>query len=224
VNGVRVRLVGDWERARQILRSHRDGRALRCAFDRAVRAEAERYVRDVKQGVRRGAPGGQRLTPNRPLTVGRKRSNKPLIDHADLINSVRVRRVRSMEYFGGVSRGARRRGGRGGASIVSIAAVHERGKVIVIRVTPAMHRYFFSMLRSVTGSLSRRRSSGTKPVGGTKRSGGAIPLFRPGAVLVIRIRPRPFLEPVFDRRRRGAERRILRDVSIATGGAFGTAS
>lgn len=224
---VRVTLTGDWERVRAILRKHRGGATFRRALDQAVRREAEEFVRDVKTGVRQGSPGGKKLAALRPLTVYRKRSNKPLIDHGDLVGGVRVKRVRQMEYFGGVHRTARGRGGaaRGGGAgktgLANIAAVHELGKIIVIRITPKMVGYFFAMVRRVTQAGSRRRASGTKPAGGTRSSGRAIPSFRAGAVLIIRIKARPFLRPVFERRKRGAPDRILRTTTNLLGGDFG---
>jgi len=223
---VRVTLTGDWERVRAILRRHRGGTVFRRALDQAVRREAEEFVRDVKTGIRQGSPGGKKLAALRPLTVYRKKSNKPLIDHGDLVGGVRVKRVRQMEYFGGVHRTARGRGGgasgrTGKTGLANIAAVHERGKIIVIRITSKMVGYFFAMLRRMAGVASRRRAPGAKPEGGTRSSGRAIPSFRPGAVLIIRIKPRPFLRPVFDRRKKGAPDRILRTTTNLLGGDFG---
>lgn len=230
---VRVRLVGQWTEAKAIMRRHRGGATVRRALDRAIKQEAEEYVKQVKTGVRKGSPGGKKLAANRPLVVYRKRSNKPLINHGDLVGSVRVKRVRQMEYFAGVHRSATRRGkrgaggrftsgGSGGTSLVNVAAVHEKGKIIVLRVTVRMQRWFFAELARAGKAMKRRRSSGTQPQP-SRSSGKAIPRFKPGAILIIRLKPRPFLGPTFDKFKPGAEGRILGRLGKELRGDFGRA-
>lgn len=197
---------------------------VRKALDKALRTEAREYVDEVKKALSSGSPGGKRLAPNRPLVVYRKRSNKPLIDRGDLRNSIRVKKVSQMEYFGGVSRTAKRRkrksGGGKGGPLVDVAKVHEFGKVIVMKITPKMHRWFFWDLARSMKFARRRKSAGTKPES-SRSAGKASPSFKPGATLVIRIKPRPFMTPVFDRRKKRAPERILGDVADQLGGDFG---
>jgi hypothetical protein len=209
---VRVRLVGDWAKARKIASGMKKGVALiNRAADRAVHREAIEFTKAVKSETKAGNPGGKKLAPNRPLVVYRKRSNKPLINHADMVNAVRVKRVRQMEYFAGVQRSAKRRGkrgGSGGTSLVRLAELHEKGKIIIIKITPRMQRWFFADLVRQGRYAKRRRGKGTQPAK-SKSSGRAVPSFRPGAILIIRLKKRPFITPVFKKRRRGAHKRIL---------------
>ena len=204
-----VRQVGDWDKASRILRKYSGG-ALARAMNNAVKQEAEEFRKVVVQGIRKGQPkGGKKFTPLRPLTVGRKKSNKPLIDRGTLFRAIRVKRVRPNEYFVGVHRTARSK--KSGKGLANIAAVHENGAVISIKVTPKMVRAFFAMLRKAGDNLAnaagsarrartkrgRQRAQARLPSGGSARgkvSGGS---FTPGSVIVIRIPPRPFLGPPF---------------------------
>lgn len=216
--GVTVRLTGEWARCQAILNRHSAGAPLRAALNKALNREAQEFVRDVKVGIRTGSPGGKPLLPLRPLTVYRKRSNKPLIDNGDLVGSIRVVRVRSLEFFAGVNRTAH---SKAGAPLANVAATHELGATIILRITPKMVGYFFALLRRLSGYAARRRSPGSQPTAGTSRSGYALPSFRPGAILIIRIRRRPFLQPVFDRRKGGVQDRVMRAVAAELHGDFG---
>ncbi len=44
----------------------------------------------VIRGILTGRPGGQRLRPNRPATIAKKGSSKPLIDTANLVGKILV--------------------------------------------------------------------------------------------------------------------------------------
>lgn len=224
---LRIRLIGEWERTRRLMSKYRGGGKFRQSLDKAINAEAQAFAAEVRKGIKSGAPAGKKFEANRPLVVYRKKSNKPLIDNGDLRNSVRVKRVAQMEYFAGVHRTAKQRsmkgahaGESGGQPLVNIAEVHEFGKVITIKITKKMQRWFFAELVRAGRFAARRRSKGTKPAPSSP-SGGARPSFKPGAVLIIRIKPRPFLTPVFEDRRGGAEARIIKDLARRLGGDFG---
>lgn len=231
---IQVLQVGDWTEAKRILRKHGQGgsRTLTTAISRAVRTEAEHFRRAVVQGIRSQAPGGKRFVPLRPITVGNKRSNKALIDTGALFRAIKVKRIRGGEYFVGVLRTARSKTGTG---LANLGAVHEYGATIAIKVTPKMVRAFYAKLRRAGDTMAkaagsarraktergRQRAQARLPVGGSKRgkvSGGA---FKPGSTIVIRIPPRPFLQPVYDQFKDQSPQRVQAAVARALDWEFG---
>jgi len=125
---VTVKKVGDWNAARAAT-ANMGARMVR-ATDRATRQEAQLFrslvVRAFNSG---GATNGKRWEPNKPATKERKGSSKPLIDSGQLRNSVQVVEKGDM-IFVGVPSNVKR---SGGGPLVSIAAVHEYGKIIAQR-------------------------------------------------------------------------------------------
>lgn len=225
---VQVQRVGDWDKAMRIMAKYGQGRALSSALSKAVRTEAEEFRKDVVQGIRSQAPGGKRFVPLRPLTVGRKGSNKALIDTGALFRAISIHSIRHGEYFVGVLRTARSK--TSGKSLANLGAVQEYGATISIKVTPKMVRAFYAMLRRAGMSMAaaagtarrartergRQRAQARLPVGGSARgrlnvAGGGK--FAPGSTIVVRIPPRPFLQPVFDKRKGGAEARVTAHVA-----------
>ncbi len=199
---ITISFYGDWNQA--IGNSKGKQRTVMLGFlDKAVQEGAQKYVKEVKKGIVAQSPAGKAFIPLRPLTTIRKMSNKALLDTGDLIHSIKVHRVSGFSYFAGVSRTARGRkrkyGSRGG--LMNIAAVHELGKIFKIRITVKMFRWFFVMLAAAYGRASRLQGKrpGVFPTGPSAPGGHAIPSFKPGAMLKIIIRPRPYLRPVFDR-------------------------
>lgn len=119
------KLSGDWAKLDEILNPARIAAGIRQAAARVGNYGASQ----VKKGIVSGAPGGQAFVPNSPLTVERKGSSKPLINHGDLVGSITYEVVDSKSVFIGVKKGKEH----------NIAAVHEFG--CTIAVTPKMRAY-----------------------------------------------------------------------------------
>ena len=118
-------LTGDWKRLDEIMNPAN----IRKGLNQAVARVGNYGASEVKRGIVSGAPGGQRFTPNSPLTIARKGSSKPLIDKGDLVGSITYQVIDSNNVFIGVKQGKE----------ANIAAVHEFG--CTIRVTPKMRAY-----------------------------------------------------------------------------------
>lgn len=112
----------------------------------AVRRAALLLERELKKGLRSGAPGGRAFAPLAQTTVlmRRKRSKNPLLDTGSLLSSITTTfDKRSRSAFVGVHRTAR---GSSGQSLVNVALIHEYGtKPFVIRVTPGVRRLFWRL-------------------------------------------------------------------------------
>ena len=119
------KLAGDWNRLDEILNPAKLAEGIRQAAARVGNYGASQ----VKKGIVSGSPGGQTFAPNSPLTIARKGSSKPLINHGDLVGSITYQIIDSENVFIGVKKGKE----------VNIAAVHEYG--CTIRVTPKMRAY-----------------------------------------------------------------------------------
>ena len=117
---------------------------------------------------RLGGPGGKR-----PKLKG----TKPLIATGDMRNNI-THKVEGGAAFVGLMKSAKRKDGKG---LVDLAAVHEFGKTIVIRITPKMRKFMAILAREV----------GDKK--GAPTGSGATKTF-----LVIRIKARPFIRPSFE--------------------------
>jgi hypothetical protein len=82
-------------------------------------------------------------------TIKMKRSSKPLINHGDLLASIKYQQIATGSgkagYFVGVHRSAR---SRTGGSLANIAEIHEFGtSPYVINVTPKMRRFWYAMFK-----------------------------------------------------------------------------
>lgn len=193
--------VGGWQQAQRILRA---GPArFRRAVDRAVLQEAQLYKKEVVQGLTSGRPAGKTLEPLSPTTLATRRGrgmrgSKPLIARGDLRRSVTVVKGPFGGAFVGVLRSAR---GSEGQSLVNVAAVHEQGETVVVRLTPSSRRFLMMILRE----------AGIEPGGGGGGTG----------IAVIRIPARPFLRPVFDKLSKGAPARVTKRVAFLLAGDFG---
>lgn len=121
---------------------------LRANMPKAVRhgikKEAMRLKMTIKNGIRRGAPGGKPFKPLAESTIRMKGSTKPLINHGDLLRSIRVHTLSDgMSAFVGVHRTEVT---KDGGSMVNIAEIHEFGtKPFNIPVTRKMQNYFMAM-------------------------------------------------------------------------------
>lgn len=127
-----VRLTGDWDRANTIL----DPQRVRNILHRSAARVGNYGASEVKKGIQSGAPGGQKFAELSALTIERKGSSKPLIDHGDLIGSITYQVTNNEEtVFIGVKKGTK----HGEGDAIQIARVHEFG--CTIEVTPKMRAF-----------------------------------------------------------------------------------
>ncbi len=184
-----LKTVGDWERLKSFLGS--GGKQVRNAIDKALLVEAHLLAKQMKQGITRQAPAGQKFKPLSELTIAARRyrgfkGTKALADRLDLRNSIAVVKRRG-QIFVGVPRKARNRTGK---SLVEVAKIHEYGAgPFIVKKTKAMSRFLHRMLRF----------SGIKP-------GGLFGSIK--GIAVIRIPARPFIRPVVNKFSTQARRRF----------------
>lgn len=112
-------LYGEWEKA--INRLANAGEMAERNIERATRRNSITLRDEMKKTINRGVPEWEPLSPK---TIARKGSSKPLIDTADMRNSINERVIEPMLAFVGVPRGAKN---RKGGDLVRIAAVHVYG-------------------------------------------------------------------------------------------------
>ncbi len=142
--GFKIMLDHEWAQHTKELKAEQA--AHRKRVGQAVRKAALLAERELKLGIRNGAPGGQKFRPLDTITLflRRQRSSKPLIDSGSLVGSIHTTFDKEkLSAFVGVHRSAR---GADGESLVNVAMVHEYGtKPFVIRVTPALRRLFWRL-------------------------------------------------------------------------------
>lgn len=192
--------IGDWGRAQAFVTT--GPTRVDAALKVAIRREAEGFRKGVVQGIANQAPGGKQFKPLSPRTLALRRfqgfkGKKALSRRGDLRKSVKVTTVPG-GFFVGILRTAR---STSGDSLVNIAAVQEFGATVVMRMTVKMKK-FLAMVFSQAG-LSAPASPAT--AGAHSR------------VIIIRIPPRPFLQPVADKLRGGSSARVVATVAAALG-------
>jgi hypothetical protein len=128
---LRLEMTGPWEHAREIERGALR-EAIRRGMARGIAKGAVAIQARIKKNIARGRPEHAAL---HPFTIAQKGSERPLVDHGDLLNGVSVQFLSELVAFIGVSRGARAKG----QDLVSIAAVQEFGATI--KVTPRMRAF-----------------------------------------------------------------------------------
>ncbi len=186
-----IQRVGQWATANSVLGT--SVLKIDKAIDIALRREAELFRAGVVKGIAAQAPGGKKFKPIADTTKAMRRfrnfkGNKALIVRGDLRRSIKVVKAAG-GYFVGVLRSARSSVGRG---LINIAAVQEFGATIVIRLTPKMRKFLAMVFR---------------------QAGLPEPASRSGPTIVIKIPPRPFLQPVADKLRPGAGDRVIASVN-----------
>lgn len=121
-----VERFGPWEQA---LKGYLHlSENLQRALEREVRKMAVLLVREIKKGIVKGAPGGQTLAANKPSTIAKKGSSKPLIDDGLLLSSI-VEVIKGDRAFVGLLYTARN---ADGSSVANIGAVMEFGATITM--------------------------------------------------------------------------------------------
>lgn len=140
----------------------------------AIRRAALLTERELKKGIRRGAPGGRRFRPLSLSTKVQRRGRKPLLDTGSLFQSIKTTLDKGrLRAFIGVHRTARQ-----GAFNVAIA--HEFGtRPFVIPVTPGVRRFFWYLHFKSNGRI--------KPLSPSKTQ-----ILHPG------VPARPFLRPTLE--------------------------
>ncbi len=117
-------LVGDWDKFQRQIST------LEQRLEKAIMTEtgkiAKAFEKAWVQGIKRNDFG---LAPNAPLTKAVKKSSKPLVDHGDLINSIKAQRMQNNVWFVGIHKNAKRRDDSGGyqMALISIAEIMEYG-------------------------------------------------------------------------------------------------
>lgn len=173
-----IKQTGEWTKMRAAMRRI-DAKSLRLAEGAAVYQEAHLFRKKIIECFNSsGRSNGIQWEPNKPSVLANKRSSKPLIDTADLKNSVQVVGRNQYSAEVGIPNKARN---RDGVRMTRIAEVHEFGKVIVMEVTLPMFRYVMAMMSELGGP-----------------AGAGTGQFRPGAVIVINIPARSFIQSTVD--------------------------
>lgn len=175
----------------------------------ALQQEAEFMADKVREALKQGPH-----TPLSPLTLrarrlgigGKKfRGTKPLFRTGDLYNSIAATPDATGDaFFVGITRSAR---AKNGESLVRLADVHERGRTIVMKMTPKMIRFLFGVLLK---GVARGGGGGTGgPVGGGTK------------LLVIHIPARPFIGPAFAKWGPTSLERFRNNLAAELKGVFG---
>ena len=210
---IEVRQFGDWVKARQAV-SIAAQRRLERAWEKSILKEAHLWRTALVVGLRRQMPGGKPFQKLSPLTKAKRRAEgfsgrKALIRTGTFRRNILVTK-RGGTVFVGVLRGTRTRDGK---DLVNIMRVHEEGRIVVIRVTDKMRKYFYAMMRR--GGLRATLRGGKR-----RKTGGGLTR----GVLVIKIPARPVFAPVYDhmyKNKGSVRRRMQRRISVATKGEFG---
>lgn len=175
-------LFGDWDKAHEIVETMKE--RWEAAAKSGVLKEANFLRSKIIIGLREQAPGGKAFKPLSPLTIAVRsfanfKGMKALIRRGDLRNAI-VAKILPEGAFVGVLRTAQ---GKGGASLVNVAAENEFGAgPIVVPITPKSRRFFFAALAH----------AGITPPASAGGHGGGL------AIAIVRIPARPFMQPAFD--------------------------
>ncbi len=171
--------TGDWGKVASILGSL--SVQFPAAMESALQEEGQFYRRKIIEGITSQAPGGKAFKPLSPVTLAIRQATgfngtKALIRHGDLRGSITSSSAGKGAVFVGVLYTAR---GPDGRQLADIAKINEYGATIRAVLTKARLRFLKGVLRHARGTGS---------------SGGG----EQGGMSVIRIPPRPFLQPIFD--------------------------
>lgn len=167
------------------------------AIDIATRQQAEEMRKRIIQGIREQAPAGRPLLGLSRLTLAMRKlrgfhGTKALIHTGAYLRSITVQRAGFAAYFIGVLRSVEDARGRNAADL---AAIHEYGRVIVVRVTPQMHSLLMMALR-LAGELENR----------DRTQGGIEKVKMTERVMVIRIPARPAITPIMEDAKKNPQR------------------
>jgi len=206
-----LKLTGQWGTARAAIAARA---RLALALDNAVYREALRARGQVVDGIAKQAPGGRPFKPLAASTLAARRlqgfrGTKALSRTGALRRSVTVKRLGPGTFVMGVLRGARTPSGE---DLVNVAAVQEFGSVHVMKMTPAMMRYFAVLFDWSSDDVDFSEWTGS----GTRASSDRV--------VIVRIPPRPFMSPVIEQiiaNPVAVKLRLARSIAVDTGFAFG---
>lgn len=114
-----IKLTGDWKKADKLFKQLPGLMQSNLAL--ATRKSAKRAEKYMVLGIARTRP---EWDPLKEATIKRKGSSKPLIDHADLMGSIKATKIMAALYFVGVLKTAKN---KKGDKLTDIGAVHEYG-------------------------------------------------------------------------------------------------
>ena len=173
----------------------------KLAIINTVRKEAFLHQRAIVFGIRGQRPGGKRFRALSRWTIRKRKGRgfkgtKALIDRGDLIGSVKTVGPIGGDFFVGVLRTARSRDGK---NLMNVAQIHEDGlsRNIVLKVDEKGSRGTRATVRQWFMALFLK---------------GLIkaPLKKSTKTITIRgIPARPFIEPIFQKLKRGQEKRMM---------------
>lgn len=173
-------LTGEWDKAGRMLGQLAEAQRWQAAWERAATAEAHRLRGLMVMAFQNAGPPGQKWPPLAAITqllsrIAGRGDRHPLLYHGDLRNSIQVVRERDV-VFVGTHRATK---GPDGKSLVNLAMIHNYGtRTYTVRITDKVRR-FFLWLSLATGGQTKPLSLGR-------------------SFLVIRIPPRPWVEPIWE--------------------------
>lgn len=125
--------------------------ALKDKMPKAVDWATLRLATELQRAIVKRMRTSKSFYPLAKSTIKMKGSSKPLINHGDLLASIKYQQISGTPgsgktgYFVGVHRSAR---GRTGEALANIAEIHEFGTgPYVINVTPKMRSFWFAMFK-----------------------------------------------------------------------------
>jgi hypothetical protein len=179
-----VELFGDWKKAKAICGSMEE--RWKRAANKAVLQEAHFLRGKIVKGISEQAPGGEAFKPLSPLTLAVRafigfKGSKALIVRGDLRNGIVAKSLPDFgSAFVGILRTAKSKTGK---PLVNVAMLEEYGSgPIVVPITPKSQKFYHAALA---------RAGIVLPKGG-HASGGLT-------IAIMRIPPRPFMGPVFNK-------------------------
>lgn len=203
--GVKVKKFGEWEKLQRILDKLPERFDAACR--QAVLAEAQtirgHIVRNLTSG---GAHAGKPFAPLSPMTLVMRKlrgigGTKPLNATRGLAAQVTVV-PHAAGAFVGIRRGAPHRSG-----VANLAQIQEFGATVQIPKTKKMIRFLAAVMRRAGRSFGEPGRVGQP------------------SVIVVRIRPRPFVGPVLERHAQpdDVSERFWQRVAARLGGDLGKA-
>jgi phage gpG-like protein len=139
-NSEHIRFLGDWNKALEKFGSQLTAiKTMKTAKRKAMGKLAVFFGRKLKENIKNGGQLAEKpFAINSDLTMERKGSEKPLIDSADMRNSITPHVIDENTGFVGIMRGMTHR--KSGKEMVDIALVHEFGAMV--QVTQKMRGFF----------------------------------------------------------------------------------
>lgn len=206
-----VRFTGDWKKAKKAV--SKLPLLLSQNLDKAFEVSAKELERTIHKAISRGDAMWPSLAP---VTIQRKGHGRPLEEYGDLRGIIAWKKDGPYSYFIGVDKGKQNRFGN---NLVKIMAVQEYGALIqpkqatklAIPLTQEARALEFQF-QGISNIPNIFRIKGKDVL--YIRSGKTLtPMFI--LVDVVRVQPRPVLEPSMRKSRKGIQRRIKKAAQLA---------